>query len=179
MSGLASWMTWRKVAAALGGAIAGLLLALLLELTGHPAWYFLAMMVGAVVPSLIFSFKQRPRLKAFRDACRRLPSWSRLGLVLLMIALTLGAEWIFDANPRDYHDFPLLLPVIATAILFGFGWAMFTIVVTTLAADYFFALPEFSFVLTQWQDALGLAVFAILGALAALLIDDFLYFGEA
>jgi K+-sensing histidine kinase KdpD len=152
-------------------------LAVLLERTGHPAWYFLAMLIGAALPGLILSFKSSPQLNAFRDACTRLPTWSRLSIVLLMVALTLGAKWLFDANPRNYNYFPLLLPVIVTAILFGIPWALFTVVVTTLAADYFVALPEFSFVLTEWEDALGLAVFAILGALAALLIDDFMDFG--
>ncbi len=131
------------------------------------------MAISAAAPSLYLAINYVPKLDAFRNACRRLSFWSRLGLVLLMVALTLGTKWIFDTNPRDYHYLPLLLPVIATAIIFGFPWALFAVMVTALGADYFFALPEYSFVLTEWEDALGLAVFAVIGALVALLINDF------
>ena len=92
--------------------------------------------------------------------------------------MTLGAKWAFDANPRDYSYLPLLAPVIASAVVFGFGAALFAVIVTALGADYFLALPEYSFALTELEDALGLAVFATLGALVVLSIDGLLNFGE-
>ena len=169
-------LPWKRIPAALIGAAVGFLLALLVELTGHPSWFFLAMVVGAIAPSVILALKKSSRIEAFRIECQQLPRWSQFCLILLMIAITLGSKWVLDANPRDYSYLPLVIPVIASAVLFGFGSALFTIFVTALGADYFFALPEYSFILTEWEDALGLAVFAILGALAALAIDDFFNF---
>jgi len=63
---------------------------------------------------------------------------------------------------------PLFIPAIASSVLFGFGTRLFAVVVTAIAADYFCALPEYSFSITEWED-----VFAILGGLAALVIDSF------
>ena len=169
--GMISRQPWNTVTAALIGAAGGFLFALFLELTGHPPWYVLAMLIGATAPSVFFALNRNPRTEAFRDSCQRLPRWSRFSLVLLMIIVTLAANLALGVNPRDCSYLPLLIPVVASAVLFGFGEGLFAVVLTAIAADYFFALPEYDFAITEWKDALGLAVFAILGALAALAID--------
>jgi len=137
------------------------------------------MLVGAIAPKLILTFKNNLRIEAFRDACERLPLWIRSGLILLMIAITLGAALVFHANPKDYSYVPLVIPVIVIAAFFDFFSALFAIFVTAFGDDYFFAHPQSSFALTDWEDALGLVVFAIFGALVALAIDEFLDFLRA
>jgi len=162
------------VLAALIGAGGAFLFALLLSLSGHSSWYFLAMLVGAIAPGLIFSFVHRPKLEAVRQACQNLPAAIRYGLILAMIAAALGAKWALDAGGYGL----LLIPVVASAALFGFGPALFTVAASTAVADYFFAQPAFSLVVTEWDDAFGLAAFAILGAFAALLVDEALNLDE-
>lgn len=162
----------RRALAALIGATAAFLFALLLELTGHPPWYFLLMLLAALAPSLILTVKRSARIEAFRHACQNQPIWLRFGAILLMIALALGAKWAFDAGPRDSGYMLLLIPVIISAALFGFGPALITVAASTAAADYYFAVPAFSFWLTEWEDAVALAAFAIIGALAALALDE-------
>jgi K+-sensing histidine kinase KdpD len=72
-----------------------------------------------------------------------------------------------DINPRDYAYVPLLLPVVLAAALFGFGYGLLTVVICTIAADYLFALPVYDFAITEMEDAIGLSIFAILGACMA------------
>jgi K+-sensing histidine kinase KdpD len=80
----------------------------------------------------------------------------------------------FDLNPRD-HGYTLLLPfVIVIAVLFGSGPALFAIVLSTIVADYLYARPTDRFAITEWEDAIGLAIFAFAGAQIALAVSDFL-----
>jgi K+-sensing histidine kinase KdpD len=71
-----------------------------------------------------------------------------------------------------------LIPVLISGIVFGFATSLFAVVISIVAADFFFAPPEFDFSITEWEDVLGLAVFGVIGSFAALMIDDFLSFPE-
>jgi len=42
----------------------------------------------------------------------------------------------------------------------------------------FYALPEYSFAITEWEDAAGLAVFAIIGGFIAFNIQEIISPGE-
>lgn len=163
-----------RIGAAFLGAVVGAVVALLFELLGHPSWYILAMVTTAVLPSVVFAFADRPQIDAFRSRCKRWPIWSRYGLILLFIAITLTAKRVLEPDPLPYNYLPLLVPVIASAILFGIRAAVLTVVLTTLAADLFFVVPRSTFALTNVEDVVGLLVFATLGALSALAFDGFL-----
>jgi hypothetical protein len=163
-----------RVTIALIGAIVGLLLALFLELIGHPSWYIVAMLAVAIAPSLIFAFLGTPKIDAFRWRCSRWPRWNKYGLILLMIAIALGAKRFLDSDPRHYTYLPLLAPVVVSGTIFGWGSALFALFVTIVAADIFFVHPPSTFALSNWEDVGGLLVFATLGAGAALAVDDFL-----
>lgn len=164
---------------ALGGAAAGLVLALIFEFLGHTSWYILAMFGAAAVPSLVIEMARVPAIDAFRDRCHRWPTWSKYALILLLIAIALGTKRVLDGDPRHYRYVSLLGPVATTGVLFGFSMAFISVVATTLAADLVFALPQSTFALSNWEDLAGLVVFAILGAGVALTVDEFLSLGSA
>lgn len=161
------------------GAVAGIFLALFFEFLGHPSWYILAMFAAAVAPSLIFEVARVRTIDAYRDRCERWPRWSKYALILLLIAIAIGTKRVLDSDPRHYSYLPMLGPVVASGVLFGFVFAVVTVVVTTLAADLFLVAPPSTFAFTNWEDIAGLAVFATLGAGVALTIDDFLNVGSA
>jgi Domain of unknown function (DUF4118) len=52
---------------------------------------------------------------------------------------------------------PLVAPVIVSAIPLGFGPGLLAVVLATLWADYRYALPEYDFAITEWEDVAGLA----------------------
>jgi Domain of unknown function (DUF4118) len=170
----------RKVLAPLLGAAIGVIVALLLELAGHPSWSILLLLISAVVPGAL-SLLSEPvsqLLRPLRSFGGRRPGWQKLGATLLMVAATVGGCLVFDYNPRVAYYLPLLPAVLVSAALFGFGPGLFAVVLGTVAADYFFAPPVFDFGITEWRDVLGLAVLGIVGAFLALLIAEFLSFPE-
>ena len=154
---------------ALDGAAVGMSLAWLLEITGHPSWSVLLMVLCAIGPSIwIALYEQGERRPRFVGWIRwEGPAWLRIVVALFLIAITLFVVHTINVNPRDYHYLPLLPPVILSAILLGFGPALVAVVVSTVIADYVYAPPEYSFAMTEWEDAAGLAVFAILGGVIA------------
>jgi K+-sensing histidine kinase KdpD len=102
-------------------------------------------------------------------------SWvAKVAFVLLMIGATLAVEWAININPRDYAYVPLLPPVLLAAVFFRFRYGILAIVICTIAADYLFALPEYDFAITEIEDAVGLSVFAVLGACLAWVIQQLL-----
>lgn len=173
----------RAIAVLIGAAI-GLVLAWLLDITGHPAWSIMLLLLCAFAPALfklLLTVTAGRRFQVNRGRAimlRRLPGWSKLVAVALVAVVPMAVEYRFGINPRNVDYLLLLPPVIVCATLFGFVWGLVSVVLSLIAADCVFALPAFSFVITEWKDALGLAAFAVLGALAALAIDDFLSLPE-
>jgi K+-sensing histidine kinase KdpD len=170
---------YRSILVLLIGAICGALLAVLVEFLSIPSWAFLLMLicsVGISATYLIFEGRAR-RQSAVLRAAREFGSLPiRLGFVIVMIVLTLAIEHLTGINPRDYAYVPLLPPVILSAVLFGFGPSLFAVVLCTLAAIYFFAPPVFSFAMDQWEDIVGVGIFAVIGGLVGLAADQFLSF---
>jgi K+-sensing histidine kinase KdpD len=162
-----------RVAVALIGAVAGCALALILEFIGHPTWYILAMGVAAVAPSVTLELARWPKFDAFRERCRYWPRWSRYGIILLLIAIPLATKRILDSNSAHYGYLPLLAPVIAIAVLFGFRSALAAVALSILATDLFFVVPPSSFAWTNAEDVVGVLLFAVLGAITALAVDGF------
>jgi K+-sensing histidine kinase KdpD len=111
-------------------------------------------------------------------ARRRRSRWLALGSALLMVGVTVATCFAFNFNPREAYYLPLLPPVLVSAVLFGFGASLFAVIASIVAADFFFAPPEFDFAIAQWEDVLGLATFGIIGSLAAMVIDEFLSFPD-
>jgi K+-sensing histidine kinase KdpD len=72
------------------------------------------------------------------------------------------------ASPPNRPSSSDLLPILISAILFGFATSLFGVIDSIAAADFFFAPPVFDFQITEWEDVLGLAAFGIIGALVAL-----------
>jgi K+-sensing histidine kinase KdpD len=167
-------------AVALIGAAAGIFLAWLLEITGHPSWSVLLMTLCAIAPSIMIALYQsgEPR-PTFRAWIRwEIPPWIKVLAALALVAVTLFVVHTLDVNPRDYYYLPLLPSVILSATFLGFGPALVAVVVSTVIADYVYAPPEHSFAITEWEDAAGLAVFAILGGFIALIIHEIISFRE-
>ncbi len=171
---------FRKCGAPLLGGGIGVIVALLLELAGHPSWSILLLLISAVVPGSLSLFSEpvSQLLRPLRSFGGRRPGWLKLGATLLMVAATVTVCLLLDYNPRVAYYLPLLPAVLVSAVLFGFGSGLFAVVLGVVAADYFFAPPVFDFAITEWEDALGLAVFGIVGAFLALLIAEFLSFPE-
>src|SRR5262245_40488113 len=171
---MADRRTVGAMAAALIGAGAGLFLAWLVEITGHPSWSVLLMILCAITPSIIFALYER---REHRPTSQGWIRWQRWSWIRILVSLLLVGACLFvldqlDVNPRDYHYLPLLPPVILSAIFLGFGPALFAVIVSTVIADYVYAPPEYSFAITNLEDMAGLGAFAILGAVIALLIND-------
>jgi K+-sensing histidine kinase KdpD len=163
---------WLETVVALGaGSACGLLIGFAIELSGH-RWWAILMLLACVFGPSIFRASRR-----FQHQTRKVSSLSLLlktAIVLLIIVATLVVEWAIGINPRDYGYVPLLPPVILAALLFGFPQGMLAVIVCTVIADYLFALPEYDFRITEMEDAVGLAVFAVLGAFFALIAQQFL-----
>lgn len=167
----------KTVTAALFGAVAGVLLVWILEVTGHRWWSVLLMIAAVVGPGVIKSIyktrEQRP-ISILRWTRYRVPTWVRVGSTLPLVIAALVVLRFFDLNPRD-HGYIFLLPLaVLSAILFGFGPALFAIVLSTIIADYMYARPTDRFAITEWEDAAGLTIFAFAGAQIALAVSDFL-----
>jgi hypothetical protein len=167
--------TW---ALGLGAAI-GVGFAFLLEISGHPSRAILLLIIAAAAPSGILLFSDlggTPFDRLRRLTQQRRSPLMKAGVVLVMIGITVAACLAFDFNPRLAYYLPLLPSVLISAICFGFGTSLFTVIASIVAAD--FSPPVFDFGITEWEDALGLATFGIIGALVALAIDEFLSFPD-
>jgi len=159
--------TWMMVA--LIGATSGFLVALLFEMTGHPWWTILLLLFCLLGPTLLIPLAST-QVPEVIGRLRRQPSWMRIGLALALVLLSFQALETLGINPRAQAYVPLIVPVVVSAVLLSFGPGLFAVIFATLWADYFYALPEYDFAITEWEDAAGLAIFAILGAFIALII---------
>lgn len=54
-------------------------------------------------------------------------------------------------NPREYAYVPLLVPVIVSAFLLGFGPGLSAVILATVWADFYYAPPVFDFAITEWE----------------------------
>jgi K+-sensing histidine kinase KdpD len=164
-------------AAALIGAAVGIFFAWFVEITGHPSWSVLLMILCAIAPSIVVALYHRaePRpifLAWFR---REISPWIKFPATLVLVIASLFIMEMLNVNPRDYHYLPLLPPVVLSAILLGFGPALVAVIVSTIIADFLYALPEYSFAITELEDVAGLATFAILGGFIALMLHGLLF----
>jgi K+-sensing histidine kinase KdpD len=175
-----NYRTIGVIAVALVGAAVGIFFAWLLEITRHPSWSVLLMIVCAIAPSTIIAFYEfdvvgeRRRTLVHRLRWQIAP-WLKIVLTLVFVGAALLVIHLLEINPRAFWYLPLLPPIILSAIFLGLGAALFAVVVSTVIADYVYAPPAYSFAITQWQDALGLAVFAILGSLITWIIHELIY----
>jgi len=162
------------VTAALIGAGVGIFLAWLLNVTGHPAWSVLLMIFCAIAPSMMIALYEpgEDRLTFLRWVRWQASPWLKVVAALLLIGVTLFVLDALNVNPRDYAYLPLLPPIIVSAVLLGSGPALVGVIAGTIVADYAYAPPPYSFAVTEWKDAAGLAVFAIVGALNAWMIHQ-------
>jgi K+-sensing histidine kinase KdpD len=149
------------------GAAVGIGFAFLLEISGHPSWAVLLLIIAAVAPSVLVVLHGNGGRQLTRS------HWLKAAAVFAMVAMTVTICLALNFNPRVAFYLPLLVPVLVSAVLFGFATSLFAVAVSIVAADFFFAPPEFDFNITEWEDVLGLAVFGIIGAFAALMIDEF------
>ena len=159
------WL-WALVCAA-----CGFLLALLAELTGHPSWTVLLMLICLLAPPMLITFGW-VELPESISRLRKRSVWIRSTLAISLVALCFLAIEALGANPREYAYVPLLMPVIVSAFLLGFGPGLSAVILAMVWADFYYAPPVFDFAITEWEDAAGLALFAILGSLLALMIQQ-------
>jgi K+-sensing histidine kinase KdpD len=117
-------------------------------------------------------------LVRLRSRTQKQSGWLKGTIVLVLVAANVAVCLGFRFNPRVAYYLPLLIPVLVSAVVFGFGSGLFAVVVSVAAADFFFAPPGFDFSVTEWEDVLGLAVFGVIGAFAALMIDEFFSFPD-
>ncbi len=162
------------------GATIGIGFAFLIEISGHPSWAVLLLIVAAIGPSLLTSFfPDRLAIIGLRRRVQQGQSrWLKGMVVLFMVGATVAVCLGLNFNPRVAFYLPLLIPVLVSGILFGFTMSLFAVVLSIVAADFFFAPPQFDFSITEWEDVLGLAVFGVIGAFAALMIDEFFSFPD-
>jgi K+-sensing histidine kinase KdpD len=149
----------------------------LLEISGHPSWAVLLLIIAAVTPSILLLFYDLGQSRRRSQRWRR-SNWIKAVVVLAMVGITVVTCLAFDFNPRVAYYLPLLAPVLISAVLFGFGTSLFSVILGIVAADFFFAPPAFDFAITEWEDVLGLATFGIIGALLGLAIDEFFSFPD-
>jgi hypothetical protein len=159
------------------GAVIGVLLGFLIELSGH-RWWFVLMMVGVALAAALATSGIEILIGCRPRHSRLMPSWAKIVTVVFLVALSLAVIRIARINPRDYAYLPLVVPVIVAAACFGFGQGLLAIVLCTVVADYLFALPKYDFRITDWEDAIGLAVFGIIGATFAWCVDELLSLGD-
>lgn len=103
---------------ALVGAACGFLLALLAELTGHPSWTVLLMLICLLAPPMLITFGW-VELPESISRLRKRSVWIRSTLAISLVALCFLAIEALGANPREYAYVPLLMPVIVSAFLLG------------------------------------------------------------
>jgi hypothetical protein len=167
--------------AAFIGAAAGILLAWLFEITGHPSWSMILMILCAVGPSILIALYEQGERRRTKFVgwvrCQGSP-WLKILVALVLVVVSLLVVHAVNVNPRDYAYLPLLLPTILSAILLGFGPALFTVVVSTIIADYVYAPPEYSFAITEWKEVVGVTTFAILGGFIGFMIHELVSFRE-
>lgn len=157
----------RQLSAGLIGAIVGGVLAWLLEYAGYsPLAIYL--LLAALFATWLFVESNGGIV--FDAAGRfRIPlvSVSKVPLVVLLTAIYFAIEAAFYINPRDYAYLPLVPLVIASTALFGFGSGLLATILSVLVADFFFVPDIYSFEIHEWEDAVGLAIFAIAGSILA------------
>jgi K+-sensing histidine kinase KdpD len=140
----------------------------------------LLLIVAAVTPSVVMLLygHRGSSVVRLRSRTQKQSGWLKGTIVLALVAATVAACLGFRFNPRVASYLPLLIPVLVSAVVFGFGSGLFAVALSIVAADFFFAPPEFDFSITEWEDVLGLAVFGVIGAFAALMIDEFFAFPD-
>ena len=149
----------------------GLFFALLGKLTGQPSWTVLLVLLCLLGPPLLITFGWIELPNSVRWLRRRSIS-VRSVMALALVILSFVTMYALGVNPREYAYAPLLAPVIVTAFLFGFGPGLFAVLLASAGADFYYAPPLYEFGITEWEDAIGLALFASLGALMALMIEE-------
>jgi hypothetical protein len=149
----------------------GLFFALLAALTGHPSWAVLLMLFGLLAPALVITFGWIALPEPLRWLRRR-SMLLRFPMALCLLVLSFLIMHALGINPREYAYAPLLAPVIVTAFLLGFSPALVVVAFATAAADYYYTPPIYDLLIAEWEDILGLAVFASLGALVSLIIQE-------
>jgi hypothetical protein len=149
----------------------GLFFALLGKLTRQPLWAVLLVLLCLLSPPLLITFGWIELPNAVRWLRRRSIS-VRSVVALALVVLSFVTMYALGVNPREYAYAPLLVPVIVTAFLFGFGPGLFAVMLASAGADFYYAPPLYEFAITEWEDAIGLALFASLGTLMALMLRE-------
>lgn len=132
------------------GAACGFLLALLAELTGHPSWIVLLMLICLLAPPILITFgwvELPESIRRLRDRS----VWIRFTLAISLVVLCFIAMETLGVNPREYAYVPLLVPVIVSAFLLGFGPGLSAVILATVWADFYYAPPVFDFAITEWE----------------------------
>ena len=99
-------------------------------------------------------------------ALRFPPVLQRYGLAVLSVAIALGAGLILASYNIKGPEFPLLvLAIVVTAWYAGPRPAFLALLLSTVAFDYFFTEPRFTFYVT-WQDIPYYVVFILFAVLS-------------
>lgn len=126
------------------------------------------------------------RLRAFlqrlvtwhTDSVAQLPRWRHpllgylIGLLLVGLALAVGAVEIQLLSPFAFPGVLLLFAVMLVALFWGVGSAIFTILLSLLALDYLYVPPFGTLGDYSWRGMLQLLTFASTGIIIALLTNQ-------
>ncbi|MFL5663878.1 MAG: DUF4118 domain-containing protein, partial [Ktedonobacteraceae bacterium] len=126
------------------------------------------------------------RLRAFlqrlvtwhANSVAQLPRWRHpllgylLGLLLVGLALAVGAVEIQLLSPFAFPGVLLLFAVMLVALFWGVGSAIFTILLSLLALDYLYVPPFGTLGDYSWRGMLQLLTFASTGIIIALLTNQ-------
>lgn len=170
-----SRILFERLSTILVGAIAGGALAWFLERIGFSPLGIYLLLVCFIATWLYVEFYTGVVFDPFGRIRVTLTTFSKVLLVLLLTAISFGVEAAFDVNPQDYAYLPVVPLIVASTALFGFGAGLFAVILSSIIAAYFFIPPIYSLAIYEWEDAIGLAIFAILGSLVALGIHELFF----
>jgi len=157
-----------QLRAGLSGACVGGVLAWLLE-SGDFSPLAIYVLLGSWLGAwLVTENKSGPifdEAKYFRISQKKI---TKAMFATLISAVYFGIEYAFDINPRNLV-YLSLIPLIATiTLVLGFEYGLLVTILSAAIADYFYVPALHSLQVDQWEDAIGLAIFVIVGSLIAL-----------
>jgi K+-sensing histidine kinase KdpD len=101
------------------------------------------------------------------------PSWLGYAAGLGMVAVAAPIAFVVETLvPTSNLALVFVVPVLLTAITFGWGAALTTAVAAVLAFDFFFVPPLYSLAVTSPSDVWALVLFGVVAAIASAVADQ-------
>jgi hypothetical protein len=158
---------FRQLSTGLIGAVLGVIVAWILESAGYSPLAIYLLVATLFGTWLFVDFNSWVGFGPVRHYHITLMTSSKVLLVLSVTGIYFGIEAALDINPRDYVYLPLVPLIIVCTALFGLGSGLFATILSVTIADYFYVPNFYSFEILEWEDSVGLVIFAIAGSVLA------------